>query len=154
MSYQITEANHLIRRVPELPSHVEQDGVGNFVRDADGRLQPTSTVFKYSPDGVSVDVLEIWLALGSYEDALARAAFNHLTKSGAHHLAAILPATVPLSLSLACVHDPVSETEGTPANPAHALIQGEITKTIARKLAKACQFVERPPALEIQSSID
>ena len=144
MSYQITEAHNLIRRVPELPSHVEQDGVGNFVRDTDGRPQLTSTVFKYSPDGVSVDVLEIWLAMGSYKEALARAAFNHLTKSGAHHLAAILPAALPLSLGLACVHDPVSETEETPANPAHALIQGEITKTIARKLAKACQLVERP----------
>ncbi|WP_310397875.1 hypothetical protein [Hymenobacter sp.] len=148
MSYHITEANSLIRRVPELPSHVEQDGAGAFIRDAAGRPQLTSTVFKYSPkgagDGVSVDVLEIWLGLVPYEQALARAAFNLVTRTGAGHLAAILPAVVPLGLGLLCVHDPVAETEDLPANPAHALIQGEITKSLARRLAKACQLVERP----------
>ena len=148
MSYQITSEQHLIRRVPELPSHVERDEAGRFARDAAGQPQLTSTVFKYSPrapdDGVSVDVLEIWLTLGTYEAALDRAAFSHFTRSGAGHLAAILPAREPLSLGLACVHAPEEATAHQPANPAHSLILGEITKTMARKLAKACQLVERP----------
>lgn len=142
MSYTIAPENRLIRRVPEQPSHME--------RDEAGQLQLTSAVFKYTPsdmhDGVSVDVLEIWLTLGTREEALYEAAFKHFTKLGAGHLAAILLAAVPLHESLTCMHGPTPATELQPANPAHALILGRIDKTLARKLAKACELVERPSA--------
>ena len=140
MSYVITPENHLIRRVPQQPSHI--------ARDAAGQLSLTSSVFKYQPvtsqDGVSVDVLEIWLFHGSREQALHEAVFRHTTASGAGYVAAVLPAAVPLSEGLNCVHDPVAATEREPANPAHALILGPIDKTLARKLAKACVLVEYP----------
>ncbi len=126
MSYLITPENHLIRRVPKQPSHI--------VPDAAGQLSLTSAVFKYAPvaprDGVSVDVLEIWLALGSREQALHEAVFRHTTASGAGYVAAVLPAAVPLSEGLDCVHDPIPATEHQPANPAHALILGTIDKTL------------------------
>jgi len=50
----------------------------------------------------------------------------------------ILPASIPLSLGLTCLHDPV---EG---NPAHALITGDMSKPIARKLARAAQRMIYP----------
>lgn len=140
MSYLITPENHLIRRVPKQPSHI--------ARDAAGQLSLTSSVFKYAPvtprDGVSVDVLEIWLTLGSREQALHEAVFRHVTASGAGCVAAVLPAAVPLSEGLNCVHDPTPANGHEPANPAHALILGVIDKPLARKLAKACVLVEHP----------
>jgi hypothetical protein len=139
MSYLITPENHLIRRVPKQPSHIAPD--------AAGQLHLTSSVFKYAPlaprDGVSVDVLEIWLGLGSHEQALHEAVFGHTTASGAGYVAAVLPAAVPINEGLDCVHDPIPATQHKPANPAHALILGAIDKTLARKLAKACVLVER-----------
>jgi hypothetical protein len=139
MSYLITPEDHLIRRVPEQPSHL--------TRDSAGQLGLTSSVFKYAPvapqDGVSVDVLEIWLTLCSREQAMHEAAFRHTTASGAGYVAAVLPASVPISAGLACVHDPTPATEYQPANPAHALILGTIDKTLARKLAKECVLIER-----------
>ena len=143
MSYLITPEDHLIRRVPKQPSHLAPD--------ASGQLCLTSSVFKYTPvaprDGVSVDVLEIWLTLGSREQALHEAAFRHTTSSGAGCVAAVLPAAVPLSAGLGCVHDPTPATEHQLANPAHALILGPIDKTLARKLAKACLVIEPPATL-------
>lgn len=140
MSYLIKPENHLLRRVPKQPSHI--------AHDAAGQLSLTSSVFKYAPvtprDGVSVDVLEIWLALGSREQALYEAVFRHTTASGAGCVAAVLPAAVPLSEGLECIHDPVPAMEHEQANPAHALILGPIDKTLARKLAKACVLVEHP----------
>lgn len=142
MSYTITPENHLIRRVPNQPSHVDRDTLG--------QPQLSSAVFKHMPateqDGVSVDLLEIWLTLGTWEEALHEAAFKHFTKLGATYLAAILPAAVPLREGLACVHDPILATELLPANPTHALILGRIDKPLARKLAKACKLLEGPPA--------
>jgi hypothetical protein len=68
----------------------------------------TNTVFKYSPDDGFGGRAGNLACDGSYEETLARAAFNHLTKSGAHHGDHHLPA---LPLNRACVRDPVSETE-------------------------------------------
>lgn len=140
MSYLITPENQLIRRVPKQPSHI--------ARDAAGQLSLTSSVFKYAPvtprDGVSVDVLEIWLTLVSREQALHAAVFRHVTASGAGCVAAVLPAAVPLGEGLNCIHDPVPATEHEPVNPAHSLILGMINKTLARKLAKACVLIEHP----------
>ena len=98
-------------------------------------------------DGVSVDVLEIWLTLGTREAALYEAAFRHFTKSGVGHSAAILLAAVPLHEGLICKNDPLPASKIQSANPAHALILGKINKTLAHKLAKACELVERPSAV-------
>ena len=140
MSYLITPENHLIRRVPKQPSHT--------TRDAEGQLLLTSSVFKYAPatpqDGVSVDVLEIWLTLYSREQALHEAVFQHTTASGAIYIAAVLLAATPFSEGLNCVHDPIPVAGHQPANPAHSLILGTIDNTLARKLAKACVLIEQP----------
>jgi hypothetical protein len=142
MSYLITSEDHLFRRVPEQHSHLAR---------AAGQLCLTSSVFKYAPaaprDGVSVDVLEIRLAFSSRNQALYEAVFRHTTASGAGYAAAVLPAAVPLSAGLACVHDPTPAIEYQPASLANALILGTINKTLVRKLAKVCVLVERPVSL-------
>ena len=108
MTYTITEDDQLLRRIIEQP---------HFYKEVNGVRQPSSAAFKLrtGEDGLSVDIM----ALTTLEQAVP----NRAT-----HTAAILPARVPLSLKLPCVHDPI------PDNPAHALIQN-VTPAVARQLA-------------------
>ena len=114
MPYVITPEDKLIRRIIRQP---------DFFKEVDGVLRPSSAAFKLKSgeDGVSVDIQ----ALTTLEKAIP----NTVTHTGA-----ILPAQVPLSLGLPCVHDPV------PGNDAHALIKN-VTASIAKRLAKAAELL-------------
>lgn len=143
MSYQIDGDDELIRRVPLDPSYIEVDAQGNYARDATGRPQLSSAAFRFDPNGLSIDILQIWLQAGTEEQALDAVVFNRKTAKGTGYLAAILFAKIPMSYGLECEHDPTPATLDSPANPAHALIKGRINKTMARSLAAACRLVEK-----------
>jgi hypothetical protein len=108
MTYTITEEDRPLRRIIEQP---------HFYKEVNGMRQLSSAAFKLrsGEDGLSVDIM----ALTTLEQAVP----NRAT-----HTAAILPAHVPLSLKLPCVHDSVL------GNSAHALIQN-VRSAVARQLA-------------------
>lgn len=151
----ITAADELIRRIPLQPSYVELDADGNFVLDAQDRPQLTSAIFKYKPthalDGVSVDILRVWVGLlGSEAQSLNRAVFSQRTRGGGFFMAGLLSAAKPTEFSLQSVPDALAATATEPENPAHALILGNIDKTTARNLANACRLAQRLPAGQVQ----
>lgn len=106
----INDDDFLLRRVPSNiidPLHIKEDGT------------PTSIAFslrKQDTNGLSVDIEKLTT---SHKAVIDRNKFR-LFK---------FKSEVPRSLGLNCIHDPM------PDNYAHALIQGEFTKAICRKLA-------------------
>lgn len=110
---EITDEDQLLRRVvfPH-PNYIKPDG--------------TVTSFAFSlrqgEDGISVDVERLTTLAFAIQDASRYRLYG-------------VKAEVPRALGLFCIHDPV---EG---NPAHALIKGDITKSVSRKLARAAERV-------------
>jgi hypothetical protein len=110
--YLITQDDFLYRRFP-----IDNPIFWKFQND---RKVPTSAAFKTKPgeNGLSVDIA----ALTTPEKSVMNSARFNLAE---------ISAATPLNLNLECVHNPV------PENDAHALILGENTKSIAKKLSVA-----------------
>ena len=110
--YIITPDDFLYRRFPI--------NNPNFWKMENDRKVPTSAAFKTKPgeNGLSVDIAKLTTPEKSVLDP------------GRFNVAEILAAT-PINLNFPCVHDPKSDNE------AHALILGENTKPIAKKLSLA-----------------
>ena len=110
MHYIISPQDILCRRFP-----IDNPFFWKWVGD---RKVPTSAAFKTKPgeDGLSVEIAHLTTADISIQDPLK---FN----------LALLQASVPMEIGLVCIHNPL------PNNNAHALIVGENTKSIAKKLS-------------------
>lgn len=129
MPYTITGEDELIRRVPQQPSFFKQNAQGKLV------LSSAAFTLKKDEDGLSVDIAAL--------TTLEQAVYTQRTLSGEAVTGALLLAAVPLSLGCTCVHDPTAASAEQPANEAHALIKGNINKSLARKLADASRLL--PP---------
>ena len=95
-----------------------------YVKD-DGMLTSFAFQLKKGEYGLSVNVER----LTTYEDSI-----QDIHRFRLYYL----KAQQPRGLGLECVHDP------QPANYAHALIKGEITKKISRALAKSAKRIAYP----------
>ena len=105
---EITVDDRQLRRVVIDPNYIKDDG------------RVTSFAFRLRKDetGLSVDVER----LTNYEAAV---------KDTQKYKLWALIAEVPRNLGLECIHDPVED------NNAHALIIGEIDRSVQRKLARS-----------------
>jgi len=110
--YIITPDDFLYRRFPI--------NNPNFWKWANERKVPTSAAFKTKPgeNGLSVDIAALTTPEKSVMDTTM---FN----------IAEISAATPINLNIPCVHNPM------PDNEAHALILGENTKAISKKLSLA-----------------
>jgi hypothetical protein len=109
----ITTEDGLLRRIVIHPDYIKPD--------------QTITSFAFKPRKVDVDGLSVDLErLTTPEDAILDRTKFRLAR---------LKASIPLSLGLACVHDPKADC------PAHSLIQGDFTSSVRRQLALAATFV-------------
>ncbi len=112
MKHIITPENHLLRKIPKKPSHLNN-----------GRV--TSACFKpdreRDNDGLSVNVKELVPDLNSIYDPTS-------------HVLGEVSASLPLQLGFECEHDPIED------NHSHALIKG-IDKSGAKKLSLACIII-------------
>ena len=112
----ILDNDNLLRRVPFVDP--------NYVKD-DGTLTSCAFQLKKGAYGLSVNVER----LTTYHDSI-----QDIHRFRLYYL----KAQQPRELGLECVHDP------QPANNAHALIKGEITKKISRELAKSAKRIAYP----------
>ncbi len=112
----ILDNDNLLRRVPFIDP--------NYVRD-DGTLTSLAFQLKKGESGLSVNIERLITYVDSIQDVRRFRLYY-------------LKARQPKELGLACLHDP------QPANNAHALIKGEITKKISRELAKAAKRIAYP----------
>lgn len=112
----ILRSDKLLRRVQFLDP--------NFIKD-DGTPSSSSFQPKKNEDGLSVDIER----LTDYPRAIENASRFRLFS---------LDAAITEDLGLINEHDPI---EG---NDAHALIKGDITKSVARKLAAAARRIHYP----------
>ena len=109
----IADEDILLRRVPISPSYIKPD---NTI---------TSLSFKPSSrdkDGLSVEVER----LTTHERAVVDTAKYRLVG---------ISTEIPRSLGLDCIHDPLVD------NLAHALITGNITRGLSRKLARSAKWI-------------
>jgi hypothetical protein len=113
---QILPEDNLLRRVQFLDP--------NFVK-LDGTPASSSFMLKNGEDGLSVDIER----LSSYEQSIQDPKRFRLFSLEAAHT---------VELGLTNEHDPI---EG---NYAHALIKGNISKGVARKLAAAARRINYP----------
>lgn len=121
MAYSITAENDLIRRIPQQPPFFKLNERGETV------LSSAAYELKKDEDGLSVDIAAL--------TTLQAAVFSHTTLTGGAVTGALLVADVPMSLGCTCEHNPV------PGNGAHALIKGNFTKSLRRKLAAASRLL-------------
>ncbi|WP_460586535.1 hypothetical protein [Hymenobacter arcticus] len=126
----ITDDDELIRRVPLNPNCFKVNEKGDTI------LSSAAFSFKKDEDGWSVDIA----ALTTLEQAI----YSQRTQAGGAVTGAFLLAAVPLELGCTCEHNPTPASGDKPANEAHALIKGNMTKSVARKLAESCRLIEPP----------
>jgi hypothetical protein len=98
---------------------------------------PRATSAAFLDPEMSVDVEEFHIERGlNPEDSL---------KEHSGYGLARLPAAVPFALGLAVMHDPiVHPTDTSKNNPAHALVLGQKTSSIARKLQRDSELIVAP----------
>ncbi len=116
MPETIQDDDRLLRRVQYLDP--------NFIKD-DGSPASSSFSLKSGEDGLSVDVERLTMHARAIQD---RARFRLYA----------LRAGYTRSLGLEPVHDPLKD------NYAHSLLKGNITRGVARKLAKSAVRVAYP----------
>ena len=112
----ILDNDNLLRRVPFIDP--------NYVRD-DGTLTSLAFQLKKGESGLSVNVERLTTYVGSIQNVHRFRLYY-------------LKARQPRELGLTCMYDP------QPANNAHTLIKGEITKRISRELAKSAKRIAYP----------
>ena|SRR5690554_7383810 len=96
----------------------------NFIKP-DGTPASSSFCLKTDEDGLSVDVERMTTFSEAIQDKGRFRLFS-------------LDADYTESLGLKNIHDPI------PENRAHALIKGDITKSVARKLARKARRISWP----------
>lgn len=116
MPEQVLSSDILMRRVQYLDP--------NFIKP-DGTPASSSFSLKKDEDGLSVDIKRLTTFSKAIQDKRRFRLFA-------------LEAKFTESLGLQNVHDPL------PDNDAHALIKGDITKSVARKLAKNAKRISYP----------
>lgn len=113
---RVDDTDKLLRRVPFTnPSYIKPDG------------SITSLAFKLKKheNGLSVDIER-------------RTTYDRSVLDRTRFRLYRLEAAFPRSLGLECLHDPL------PDNEAHALITGEFTDAVSRRLARCAELVPDP----------